>query len=107
MNFVKVGYRKQNDLPVKLVTKYCLEKYPNTRNNDLYLVAMVLKELELPTDLFELSKVREDDIAGSITRYRRLLQKEYPELDSIASVKEHRARRREDKFIEFTDKPRF
>lgn len=57
-----------------------LENSNTARGNDMYLCAAVLRRLNMPTDLFQLSIDSNHNIVESICRIRRKIQSERPEL---------------------------
>lgn len=63
----------------ELVT-YVLEQFPATRGNDNRLTGVCLKKLGYPTDLIELANVTDVSVTETITRWRRKIQAERPDL---------------------------
>lgn len=84
-------------MDIKEIVKYVLIKHPLTRGDDMRLIYDVFKVYNPNIDTMELKsimyyhKILELPSIASIIRYRRALQKEYPELEANSKVKEGRA----------------
>jgi len=57
-----------------------LQTFPHTRGNDNRLVAIYLKKVGLPTDLLRLADYTDVSVTETVTRWRRKIQAEHPEL---------------------------
>lgn len=73
-----------------------LEDNPETRNNDLYLFSILLKERNLPTDVTALATLTKTNVFESMGRARRKVQETCPYLQATGSVA---ARRRQQELI--------
>lgn len=76
------------------VTKV-LSNVPQSRSNDNLLIALVLKELNLPTDLEILANLTGVGICESITRARRRIQQLNPFLANVETKKRRKLKEEE------------
>lgn len=89
------------DNKVKRAVYSCLKTFEDTRASDPMLIYRVFYGLGYPRDLREIAERFDEDIFGSITRYRRYYQALYPSLRPAEQITAQRRARQEEKEREF------
>jgi len=94
--------RKKELETTTAIVKRILIKYPIARNSDAYLYIRVMETLNKGSSKLPYSDVVKnlEDLGlpcwDSVTRIRRKLQKEYPELEATETTRKHRKENEED-----------
>ena len=75
---------------IKNAVKTVLKENERAKNNDIYMRALALRKLGLPTDLFKLAEMFDSDILETMRRDRQEAQKIDPFLGPTEKTAKHR-----------------
>jgi len=89
-------------IEMKEIVRQVLTDVPETRSNDLLLMAIVLKKMNKPTDLEELAQITSKNILESIRRCRQLTQQYNPFLAPAEKVEKARLKEQQKYYEEIT-----
>lgn len=81
---------KMEDKQIKYAVLHVLEANEDARNNNQILCAKVYEHLGLPTDLKQLSTIKNKPSLETITRWRRKWVETYPRLKGTEKVERFR-----------------